>query len=346
MAIQLHIVDVRDPGLEHVRSFVQDRVIVGRARSCDVCLPDMAVSTRHAEIRLERNEYKAVDLGSRNGTFIDGARLVPHRPRRLANGDVLGVAGFDVRFRLGVAPGPPQGRDESAVQAREILAGLLARTGEKGAPALLVIGGPGAAARYALPEPPASLCIGRAADADVRVDDRGVTKRHAEVVREGGRVLVRALDGSGGVVVGGQRVSEAELLPGLPFTVGATTLALELPLDGALAAIQGAPEEDTSTFSAPRPAPLAGALGEGLPPPARDLGGARDAAAQAKEPLPIGPEDPLIAGAPGDDQRTTREMARPELDRARALGTGDLGLIAVGAILLVAAVVGLVLLLT
>ena len=334
MAIQLHIVDVRDPGREHVRSFVQDRVIVGRARSCEVCLPDMAVSTRHVEIRLEGNEYKAVDLGSRNGTFVDGVRLVPHRPRRLANGDVLGVAEFDVRFRLGIAPGAPQGRDEAAVQAREILAVLLARTFETRAPALLVIGGPGPAGRYEVPEPPATLRIGRGGDAEIRLEDRDVSKRHAEVTRDGGGVVVRAIDGSR-VVVGGERVAEARLDPGLPFSIGATTFALELPLDGALAAIQGAPEEDTSTFSADRPAPRA--------EPAQEAG---PTAQEEEAPLPVGPEDPLVAPARGDDQRTTREMARPAPGKERLVGRGDLGLIAIGAILLVAAVVGLVLLLT
>ena len=132
-------------------------------------------------------------------------------------------------------------------------------------------------------------------------------------------------------MVGGERVAEARLDPGLPFSIGATTFALELPLDGALAAIQGAPEEDTSTFSADRPAPRA--------EPAQEAG---PTAQEEEAPLPVGPEDPLV----GDDQRTTREMARPAPGKERLVGRGDLGLIAIGAILLVAAVVGLVLLLT
>lgn len=341
MAIRLDIVDLRDPGRERVRSFVQDRVVIGRARSCDVCLPDMTVSTRHAEIRLEGNEYRVVDLGSRNGTTAGGARLVPHRPRRLVNGEVLGVAGFDLRFRLGIAPGPPEARDESAVQARAILADLLARTGEVRRPALLVVGGPGPAGRFPLPDPPASLRVGRAAEAEIRLEDRDVSKLHAEIARDGDGVSVRDLGSHGGVLVGGQRVGEARLEPGQAFSVGSTTFALEYPVDEALAAIQGAPEEDTATFSAARaPAPEDGCGGGAAQRPAERVSGEPPGAPSGA--LPTGPADPLVPAAAEEPRRITHEMPRP----APRPGAGDVGLIAVGAILLVAAVVALALLLT
>jgi pSer/pThr/pTyr-binding forkhead associated (FHA) protein len=296
----------------------------------------MAVSTRHVEIRLDGNDYKAVDLGSLNGTFIAGLRLVPHRPHRLSNEDVLEVAGFKVRFRLGVAPGPPASRDEAAVQAREILAGLLARSGEAPSPSLLVIGGPGSASRYLLPEAPASLRIGRANDADIRVDDRDVSRYHAEVVRTPTGIAVRDIESHNGVIVDGERVAEAELLPGVPFIVGATTFALEHPADVALAAIQGAPEEETSSFAPARRTAEPGAEDAGASAEAPDV------SAKAPAALPVGPEDPLAyPGQPGY-QRTTREIPRPE----PPAGRGDLGLIVVGAIILVAAVVALALLLT
>jgi pSer/pThr/pTyr-binding forkhead associated (FHA) protein len=337
MAIRLDIVDPSDPSAAHSRSFVQDRVIIGRARTCDVCLPDMSVSTRHVEVRLDGNDYKAVDLDSLNGTFIAGQRLVPHRPRRLSNDDVLGIAGFEVRFRLGVAPGPPANRNEAAIQAREMLAGLLAQSGEAPPPALLVIGGPGSASRYPLPEPPAGLRIGRANDADIRVDDRDVSRYHAEVVRTATGISVRDIESHNGVIVGGERVADAELKPGESFTLGGTTFALEHPADAVLAAIQGAPEEETSSFAPARQ--------EAESPDEKEDETApkgAEASAKAAAPLPIGPEDPLAyPGQPGY-QRTTREIPRPE----PPAGRGDLGLIVVGAIILVAAVVGLALLLT
>jgi pSer/pThr/pTyr-binding forkhead associated (FHA) protein len=49
-------------------------VIVGRATSCDVCLPFRTVSSRHCELRLEEGYWRIVDVGSQNGIRIDGFR--------------------------------------------------------------------------------------------------------------------------------------------------------------------------------------------------------------------------------------------------------------------------------
>jgi hypothetical protein len=54
----------------------EGRVILGRARNCDVVLPDAAVSKVHAEARVtQRDAVVLVDRGSSNGTFVRGVRL-------------------------------------------------------------------------------------------------------------------------------------------------------------------------------------------------------------------------------------------------------------------------------
>lgn len=51
------------------------RALIGRDEAADVRLPVSAVSRRHAELRFERRRWVIADLGSRNGTLVDG-RLV------------------------------------------------------------------------------------------------------------------------------------------------------------------------------------------------------------------------------------------------------------------------------
>lgn len=340
MAVRITIRDLEAADGARTRSFVQDRIVIGRARYCDVCLPDMAVSTRHAEIRLQGTDYALVDLGSLNGTTVNGKRLVPHRPRKLVNDDRIALAGFELEFRLGVSPGPAEPRDESMRQAREMLAAVLATSGGAAPrPALLVVGGPARAGRLELPEAPARLLLGRSTHAELRLDDRDVSREHAELIVEPDRVLVRDLGIRNGIVVRGERVSEIELGAGEQFTIGGTTIALEHPVDRPLAAILEAPEEETSSFASRAAAESAddGAANAEPAPPADAEEDAPVAAEPA--PLPVGPEDPLAyPGQPGY-VRTTREIPRP------ALGEGsDLGLIVVGAIIVVAAVVALVLL--
>ncbi len=50
---------------------------------------DKGVSRRHARILKQENEVVVEDLGSINGTFINGKRLAPYLPETLSDGDTL-----------------------------------------------------------------------------------------------------------------------------------------------------------------------------------------------------------------------------------------------------------------
>jgi sigma-54 dependent transcriptional regulator, acetoin dehydrogenase operon transcriptional activator AcoR len=65
------------------------RKLVDAEWRLEVTLPDSQVSREH--LRLERvgQAWRATDLGSRNGSWVDGERLVPQAPRELAAGSLL-----------------------------------------------------------------------------------------------------------------------------------------------------------------------------------------------------------------------------------------------------------------
>src|SRR5687767_11365883 len=64
-----------------------NRTIIGRAENSHVRLADRSLSRNHAEIQQRQGASYLVDLGSTNGTFVNGERL--HRERALADGDVI-----------------------------------------------------------------------------------------------------------------------------------------------------------------------------------------------------------------------------------------------------------------
>ena len=70
-------------------------VTIGRMADCDVVLSDESVSRRHAEVRRRGNEILVVDLGSTNGTKVNGAGV---RERRLVDGDEILVGSTALRF--------------------------------------------------------------------------------------------------------------------------------------------------------------------------------------------------------------------------------------------------------
>jgi pSer/pThr/pTyr-binding forkhead associated (FHA) protein len=51
--------------------------IVGRDSGCDIKIPDNNISRNHFKIRIKQGKYFITDLGSKNGTFVDGKDLIP-----------------------------------------------------------------------------------------------------------------------------------------------------------------------------------------------------------------------------------------------------------------------------
>lgn len=49
--------------------------VIGRGTEADVIVDDIGVSRRHAEVRVEGSQLVVADLGSTNGTFVDGERI-------------------------------------------------------------------------------------------------------------------------------------------------------------------------------------------------------------------------------------------------------------------------------
>ncbi len=70
---------------------------IGRSRQNDVALEhDDYASSRHARIEPRVDGIWVHDVGSTNGTFVNGAQI--DRPRRLAPGDIVRVGSTDLRF--------------------------------------------------------------------------------------------------------------------------------------------------------------------------------------------------------------------------------------------------------
>src|SRR5689334_760286 len=53
-------------------------VQIGRGEDCDIVLPHPTVSHHHAEVILRGNRHMVVDLGSLNGTYVNGAAVRGH----------------------------------------------------------------------------------------------------------------------------------------------------------------------------------------------------------------------------------------------------------------------------
>lgn len=73
------------------------RVLAGRAPSADIRVGDPGVSRLHARIEVREDGVYVEDLGSRNGTLVNGAPIAGSR--RLAPDDEIGIGSASIIFR-------------------------------------------------------------------------------------------------------------------------------------------------------------------------------------------------------------------------------------------------------
>jgi pSer/pThr/pTyr-binding forkhead associated (FHA) protein len=67
--------------------------VIGRSSSCQLVLADDTVSRRHAELRIEDGRWLLRDLGSSNGTWVNGRPVVEAEVRA---GDTVHLGGCQI----------------------------------------------------------------------------------------------------------------------------------------------------------------------------------------------------------------------------------------------------------
>jgi len=222
---------------------------IGRGDSCDLQILEGHVSRFHARLESIGDCVWLKDLGSSNGSYVNGERLVG--AVRVYHGDELT---FDIsRYQLigdhpdltpirpvsAVAeafefdPEPSDGPTPSAAEIVPVEpvdlaeAAEPARAAETEGPYLLGISGGVAERRY-----PLSLgqhLVGRAPDLEIHLPEPSVSLRHAEIdVRVDG-VFITNLISTNGVQVNGQDVSIQRLAPGDRLQLGRAVLEYRTP---------------------------------------------------------------------------------------------------------------------
>src|SRR5262249_28126426 len=92
----LHIL-MRDGSVTE-REITSDEVKIGKGPQNDIILSDASVSGAHAMITYEGGVFKISDLGSRNGTLLNDARI--SEPRKIQHGDLMKMGHCTLTFRL------------------------------------------------------------------------------------------------------------------------------------------------------------------------------------------------------------------------------------------------------
>jgi tetratricopeptide (TPR) repeat protein len=96
------LIIVAGPDIGTEWAFKQPEIVLGRDEECELVMPDIGVSRRHAKISLENNNFILTDFGSGNGTYLNGVRI---QRESLASGDEILIGERTLRFvELNEAP--------------------------------------------------------------------------------------------------------------------------------------------------------------------------------------------------------------------------------------------------
>ena len=173
---------------------------------------DQYVSRNHVSVQRRGDGVEIADLGSANGTYVNGTRV--HAQARLQDRDVLRIGQIELRLAV----------PEETVTAGDPRAG--AHAGGAGAAGVLGAGAAGDGPCLAIVAPDAfsgrrfrlagyDLVVGRDPASGICLDDPHISWTHAALRRHGDAVYVQDLGSTSGTFVNGQALTAVrELRPG------------------------------------------------------------------------------------------------------------------------------------
>ncbi|MGH9868481.1 MAG: FHA domain-containing protein [Candidatus Polarisedimenticolia bacterium] len=95
----LAVIDGDDPSAVH--RITRAETILGRGEESHVAIEDEQVSRVHCRLRVEGSVCTLMDTGSRNGTSVNGRRIVANVAQRLRNLDEIRVGSHRLLFLCG-----------------------------------------------------------------------------------------------------------------------------------------------------------------------------------------------------------------------------------------------------
>ena len=227
------------------RSLTLEREIVVGRHGADLNIEDPEISRRHAVLRPVEGGVEVEDLGSSNGTFVDGRRI--DGPTTLTVSGMVQMGDTKIAIQLTPSAGP-EGRPAASADPA-VTAPRATRPPpderDQGEPGPKGAGG-GSTSRHLLkfvngtapgtlvPVGSEPFVIGRGESGLGMLDhDPELSRKHARISKVDGRVVVEDLGSTNGTLVNGHRIAAPTVLqPDDSLHIGTTTLQLvELPAE-------------------------------------------------------------------------------------------------------------------
>jgi pSer/pThr/pTyr-binding forkhead associated (FHA) protein len=287
-----------------------NEIRIGRRPDLELPLPYPALSGLHAQLVRVDGRWQLEDLGSTNGTRVDGERLTPRQPRPIAPGAQIKLGQITLIFDGTV--GAVAGAERTATIARRLVSDLFAGSSDMAMPSLAIVGGVPAKPPLRLEATDRRYLAGRAETCDLQLVSEEISREHLEIVRLWDGVVVNDLGSKNGLRVNDLAVSgRRRLRDGDLIQIGPATLRLSDPADRYLRDFEARAPQVPRTEDEAVPAAQPSEVESSAPPP------------------PLATSTPV---APAMPQRSTDSTRGPRASSSRtAIVVAAIVLIAVGA---------------
>jgi len=211
-------------GQEEEFALAKPSVTIGRVASNDIVLSDSKVSRVHARLQYSDEGLNLVDLGSANGTRVNG---LPIERVAIAPGDVIEVGDSTLRYDTEPPKTEPEVTfldSEADVEATLVGATLSMTLSDTHGPRLAVYT---PNKTWEIPLVSDALTIGRHSDSDIVLDDPRVSRHHARIECRLGAFTIRDLNSTNGIWLGKDRVDEHTFQDGDSIRVGGAQLVFK-----------------------------------------------------------------------------------------------------------------------
>ncbi|WP_223635259.1 FHA domain-containing protein [Corallococcus sp. EGB] len=268
MSVRLTVTQRSEAGGASGKEVVLDDSVItlGRDKTCQVVLPQQAVSRNHARISQEGTLYFLEDLGSAYGTKINGKTLPKGEKELLRNGDIIAIAQYDVRFDK-VVEIAPDVSDKTSFLARGILKDAMRGLAGGEERFLRYMNGPREGQRIEISEAQEHIFGRDEKEADVILKDDLVSRKHAKVRRDWSGTHVEDLGSRNGIKVNKKRVNRKALKDGDELEIGATRFVYVDPAEPPDEPAVSLSSESVASAPAPSPPRPSPPRREEPPPP-------------------------------------------------------------------------------
>ncbi|MFH1874960.1 MAG: FHA domain-containing protein [Pseudomonadota bacterium] len=235
------IISKRGKKEEQAHNCQEDEILIGRQEDCTIVLAHKSVSRHHAKIIRQDENFFIVDLGSDNGTQLNGTPLEANEKQLLRNNDLVSIDIYNLRYLTADEALEKSYNEEvtdSDILEVKLLKKVLKALDTETVPSFEVLNGSAEGKKVYLTDEVNELLLGRDPNTDFVINEFAISRKHVRITKRWGGIVVRDLESKNGTFVNNRRVVEEFLHDGDRIALGTIVLLFRNPQEMNLAQLQ------------------------------------------------------------------------------------------------------------